>query len=127
MPGAPTDDSGYLHEAVLYDSDEDRGVVVPLLQEGAAVGEPCLVALESSTTDPPRPALSRSRHRHPPHRSVKHRLSTPPTSSTLFFTEHVVFRGQRGGHERRDPRSLPGPVPPVEGAGPHCGHRHRPR
>ena len=51
MPGAPTDGSGYLHEAVLYDSDEEfLGVVVPFLQEGAAVGEPCLVALGASTT-----------------------------------------------------------------------------
>ena len=51
MPGAPTGGSGYLHEAVLYDSDEEfLGVVVPFLQEGAAVGEPCLVALGASTT-----------------------------------------------------------------------------
>ena len=49
--GAPTDRPGYLHEAVLYDSDEEfLGVVVPFLQEGAAVGEPCLVALGASTT-----------------------------------------------------------------------------
>ena len=49
--GAPTDGPGYLHEAVLYDSDEEfLGVVVPFLQEGAAVGEPCLVALGASTT-----------------------------------------------------------------------------
>ena len=48
--GAPNDGGGYLHEAVLYDSDEDfLGVVVPFLQEGVAVGEPCLVALGSST------------------------------------------------------------------------------
>jgi anti-sigma regulatory factor (Ser/Thr protein kinase) len=48
--GAPTDGRGYLHEAVVYDSDEDfLGVVVPFLQEGVAVGEPCLVALGSST------------------------------------------------------------------------------
>ena len=46
MPGAPTDRRRYLHEAVLHDSDEEfLGVVVPFLQEGAAVGEPCLVAL----------------------------------------------------------------------------------
>src|SRR5512133_3566865 len=51
MPGAPTGGSGYLHEAVLYDSDEEfLGVVVPFLQEGAAVGEPCLVALGASST-----------------------------------------------------------------------------
>jgi anti-sigma regulatory factor (Ser/Thr protein kinase) len=42
---------GYVHEAVLYDSDEGLlGVVVPFLQEGAAVGEPCLVALSASST-----------------------------------------------------------------------------
>src|SRR5215204_3502612 len=40
--GAPTDRRGYVHEAVLYDSDEEfLGVVVPVLQEGAAPGEPC--------------------------------------------------------------------------------------
>ena len=51
MPGAPTDGSGYLHEAVLYDSDEEfLGVVVPFLQEGVAAGEPCLVALGASST-----------------------------------------------------------------------------
>jgi hypothetical protein len=51
MPGARTDGSGYLHEAVLYDSDEEfLGVVVPFLQEGVAVGEPCLVALGASST-----------------------------------------------------------------------------
>ena len=34
MPGAPTDRRGNLHEAVLYDSDEEfLGVVVPFLQE----------------------------------------------------------------------------------------------
>src|SRR5829696_6328763 len=40
MPsGAPTDRPGYLHEAVLYDSDEEfLGVVVPFLQEGVAAG-----------------------------------------------------------------------------------------
>jgi hypothetical protein len=43
------------------------------------------VALESSTTNPSRPALSRSRLRHPPHRSVKHRRSTAPISGTSFF------------------------------------------
>jgi hypothetical protein len=49
--GAPTDRRGYLHEAVLYDSDEEfLGVVVPFLQEGVAAGEPCLVALGASTT-----------------------------------------------------------------------------
>jgi len=52
MPmGAPIDRHGYLHEAVLYESDEEfLGVVVPFLQEGVAVGEPCLVALRASTT-----------------------------------------------------------------------------
>src|SRR4051794_6100984 len=49
--GALTDPGGYLHEAVLYDSDEEfLGVVVPFLQEGAAVGEPCLVALGAAAT-----------------------------------------------------------------------------
>jgi anti-sigma regulatory factor (Ser/Thr protein kinase) len=49
--GALTDPRGYLHEAVLYDSDEEfLGVVVPFLQEGAAVGEPCLVALGAAAT-----------------------------------------------------------------------------
>ena len=49
--GAPNDGGGYLHEAVLYDSDEEfLGVVVPFLQEGVAAGEPCLVALGVSTT-----------------------------------------------------------------------------
>ena len=49
--GAPTDRRGYLHEAVLYDSDEEfLGVVVPFLQEGVAAGDPCLVALGASTT-----------------------------------------------------------------------------
>jgi MEDS: MEthanogen/methylotroph, DcmR Sensory domain/Histidine kinase-like ATPase domain len=49
--GAPTDRCGYFHEAVLYDSDEGLlGVVVPFLQEGVAVGEPCLVALGASST-----------------------------------------------------------------------------
>ena len=58
MPGAPTDGSGYLHEAVLYDSDEEfLGVVVPFLQEGAAIGEPCLVALGASTTGLVRAAM----------------------------------------------------------------------
>ena len=48
--GAPTDRRGHVHEAVLYDSNEEfLGVVVPFLQEGVAVGEPCLVALGSST------------------------------------------------------------------------------
>ena len=48
--GAPTDLRGYLHEAVLYESDEEfLGVVVPFLQEGVAVGEPCFVALGAST------------------------------------------------------------------------------
>jgi hypothetical protein len=52
MPiSAQTDRPGYLHEAVLYDSDEEfLGVVVPFLQEGVAAGEPCLVALGASTT-----------------------------------------------------------------------------
>jgi len=52
MPiGTPTDRPGYLHEAVLYDSDEEfLGVVVPFLQEGVAAGEPCLVALGASTS-----------------------------------------------------------------------------
>jgi anti-sigma regulatory factor (Ser/Thr protein kinase) len=55
---APADRHGYLHEAVLYDSDEELlGVVVPFLQEGVAVGEPCLVALGSSTTGLVRAAL----------------------------------------------------------------------
>ena len=49
--GAPTDRRGYLHEAVLYDSDEELlGVVVPFLREGVAAGEPCLVALGASTS-----------------------------------------------------------------------------
>jgi hypothetical protein len=62
MPGAPTDGSGYLHEAVLYDSDEEfLGVVVPFLQEGAAVGEPCLVALGASTTGLVRAAMGNTR------------------------------------------------------------------
>ena len=40
--GALTDRRGYLHEAVLYDSDEEfLGVVLPFLQEGVAAGEPC--------------------------------------------------------------------------------------
>ena len=61
MPGAPTDGSGYLHEAVLYDSDEEfLGVVVPFLQEGAAVGEPCLVAL-GATDHRARPGRAPSR------------------------------------------------------------------
>jgi hypothetical protein len=56
--GAPTDRRGYLHEAVLYDSDEEfLGVVVPFLQEGVAVGEPCLVALRASTSGLVRAAL----------------------------------------------------------------------
>src|SRR3954454_11688206 len=56
--GAPTNRRGYLHEAVLYDSDEELlGVVVPFLQEGVAVGEPCLVALGASTTRLVRAAL----------------------------------------------------------------------
>ena len=58
MQGAPTDGSGYLDEAVLYDSDEEfLGVVVPFLQEGAAIGEPCLVALGASTTGLVRAAM----------------------------------------------------------------------
>jgi anti-sigma regulatory factor (Ser/Thr protein kinase) len=49
---APTARRGYLHEAVLYGSDEELlGVVVPFLQEGAAAGEPCLVALGASSTE----------------------------------------------------------------------------
>jgi anti-sigma regulatory factor (Ser/Thr protein kinase) len=48
---ARTGRCGYRHEAVLYDSDEEfLGVVVPFLREGAALGEPCLVALGASTT-----------------------------------------------------------------------------
>jgi anti-sigma regulatory factor (Ser/Thr protein kinase) len=59
MPGAPTDRRRYLHEAVLYDSDEEfLGVVVPFLQEGAAVGEPCPVALGSSATGLVRAAVA---------------------------------------------------------------------
>ena len=59
MPGAPTDRRRYLHEAVLHDSDEEfLGVVVPFLQEGAAVGEPCPVALGSSTTGLVRAAVA---------------------------------------------------------------------
>src|SRR5512132_2082571 len=59
MPGAPTDRRRYLHEAVLYDSDEEfLGVVVLFLQEGAAVGEPCPVALGSSTTGLVRAAVA---------------------------------------------------------------------
>jgi len=60
MPsGAPTDRPGYLHEAVLYDSDEEfLGVVVPFLQEGVAAGEPCLVALRASTTSLVREAVA---------------------------------------------------------------------
>jgi anti-sigma regulatory factor (Ser/Thr protein kinase) len=55
---APNDGGGYLHEAVLYDSDEDfLGVVVPFLREGVAVGGPCLVALGSSTTELVRAAV----------------------------------------------------------------------
>jgi hypothetical protein len=49
--GAPTDRRGYVHEAVLYESDEEfLDVVVPFLQEGVAAGEPYLVALWASTT-----------------------------------------------------------------------------
>jgi anti-sigma regulatory factor (Ser/Thr protein kinase) len=49
--GAPTDRREYLHEAVLYDSEEELlGVVVPFLKDGVAAGEPCLVALNGSTT-----------------------------------------------------------------------------
>jgi hypothetical protein len=49
--GALTDRRGYLHEAVLYDSDEEfLGVVLPFLQEGVAAGEPCLVALGAAGT-----------------------------------------------------------------------------
>jgi anti-sigma regulatory factor (Ser/Thr protein kinase) len=56
--GTPIDHRGYLHEAVLYESDEEfLGVVVPFLQEGVAVGEPCLVALRASTTGLVRAAL----------------------------------------------------------------------
>ena len=102
MPGAPTDGSGYLHEAVLYDSDEEfLGVVVPFLQEGAAVGEPCLVALESSTTDPTAPSTLPVEAPPP----ATPQRETPPLDATDI--EHLVFRGQRGGHERRDPRSPP--------------------
>jgi anti-sigma regulatory factor (Ser/Thr protein kinase) len=59
MPiGTPTDRSGYRHEAVLYHSNEEfLGVVVPFLREGVTVGEPCLVALGSSTTGLVRAAL----------------------------------------------------------------------
>ena len=68
MPiGAPTDRPGYLHEAVLYDSDEEfLGVVVPFLQEGVAAGEPCLVALGASTTS-----------------LVREAVGTPPVSPSL--------------------------------------------
>ena len=86
MPGAPTDDSGYLHEAVLYDSDEEfLGVVVPFLQEGAAVGGPCLVALGSSTTDPTAPSTLPVEAPPPgtPQRE------TPPLDATDI--EHLVF------------------------------------
>jgi hypothetical protein len=56
--GAPTDRRGYLHEAVLYDSDEDfLGVVVPFLEDGVAAGEPCLVALGASSTGLVRAAM----------------------------------------------------------------------
>ena len=56
--GAPTGGRGYVHEAVLYDSDEEfLGVVVPFLQEGVAAGDPCLVALGASTTSLVRAAI----------------------------------------------------------------------
>ena len=59
MPiSAQTGRPGYLHEAVLYDSDEEfLSVVVPFLQEGVAAGEPCLVALGASTTSLVREAV----------------------------------------------------------------------
>jgi anti-sigma regulatory factor (Ser/Thr protein kinase) len=59
MPiSAQTGRPGYLHEAVLYDSDEEfLGVVVPFLQEGVAAGDPCLVALRASTTSLVREAV----------------------------------------------------------------------
>ena len=86
MPGAPTDGSGYLHEAVLYDSDEEfLGVVVPFLQEGAAVGEPCLVALGSSTTDPTAPSTLQVEAPQP----VIPQRETPPLDAT--DVEHLVF------------------------------------
>jgi hypothetical protein len=48
--GAPTDRRGYLHEAVLHESDEELlGVVVPFLLDGVAAAEPCLVAVRAST------------------------------------------------------------------------------
>src|SRR3954471_10176298 len=56
---APADRRGYLHEAVLYDSDEEfLRVVVPFLQEGVAAGDPCLVALRASTTSLVREAVA---------------------------------------------------------------------
>jgi len=56
--GAPTDRAGYVHEAVLYDSDEKfLDVVVPFLRQGVAAGEPCLVALAASTTGLVRAAM----------------------------------------------------------------------
>ena len=56
--GAPTDRAGYVHEAVLYDSDEKfLDVVVPFLRQGVAAGEPCLVALAASATGLVRAAM----------------------------------------------------------------------
>ena len=61
---------------------------------------PTLSGPTPSGPTPPCPALSRSGHRGPPHRSVTHHRSTP---------RHPAPRccGQRGGHERRVPRSAP--------------------
>ena len=55
--GCTTDRRRYLDEAVLYSDEEFLGVVVPFLQEGAAVGEPCPVALGASTTGLVRAAM----------------------------------------------------------------------
>ena len=122
MPGAPTDESGYLHEAVLYDSDEEfLGVVVPFLQERAAVGEPCLVALGASTTDPTVPSTLQIEAPQP----APPQRETPPLDATDI--EHLVVAVSEAVTNVADPRSPPGPVPPVDRAGPHRGHRHRPR
>ena len=84
MPGAPTHESGYLHAAVLYDSDEEFiGVVVPFLQERAAVGGPCLVALGASTTDPTAPSTLPVEAPQP----ATPQRETPP----LDAVEHLVF------------------------------------
>ena len=57
----------------------------------------------------------------------RRRTATRHTAARPHRHRAPRFRGQRGGHQRAHPRPPPGPVPPVDRAGPHRRHGHRPR